>query len=240
MLFRSEKERMRGAMEDTQKTTLTHTLPGNPFRGFELLLKSRYLMYQALFFLLMTWIATIQYFLQADLISKAYSDLETRTLAFANVDLVVNVCSAAILILGISHVVRRFGVTFGLVITPITMALAFVAIFVSPTLFVVQAARSLQRITQYAIARPCREILFTVVDQQTKYKAKNVIDTTAYRFGDVSAAWMNAGLQSLGLGLAATGTLGVAAAGIWGFVALALGRSYERMRKNPQTVPADA
>ena len=69
----------------------------------------------------------------------------------------------------------------------------------------VQAARALQRISQYAIARPSREVLFTVIDQQSKYKAKNVIDTVVYRFGDLTAAWMQAGLRAGGFGYAGRG-----------------------------------
>ena len=94
----------------------------------------------------------------------------------------------------------------------------------------VQAARALQRISQYAIARPSREVLFTVVDQQSKYKAKNVIDTVVYRFGDLTAAWMQAGLRAGGFGLVGAMTVGVAVSAAWGFVALVLGRRYEALR----------
>lgn len=225
-----EKEQLRAFGFEAQNTTLDHNLPGNPFRGFELLLKSAFMMGQAAFILLMTWIATILYFLQTDLISQAYSAVERRTIAFADADLFVNICSAAILILGLGRVMRRFGVTASLVISPVIMVAACLGIVIAPTLFMVQAARALQRISQYAIARPSREVLFTVVDQQSKYKAKNVIDTVVYRFGDLSAAWMQAGLRAGGFGLvgAVAGGIGISAA--WGFVALALGRQYEALR----------
>lgn len=222
-----EKQQLREASEDTQKTTLDHALPGNPFDGFELLWKSAYMMGQAAFMLLMTWIATILYFLQTDLIARAYSVVEQRTIAFADVDLFVNICSALILIFGLSAVFRRYGVTASLVLSPLLMVVACAAIIVAPTLFMVQAARSLQRISQYAIARPSREVLFTVVDQQSKYKAKNVIDTVVYRFGDLTAAWMQAGLRAGGFGLIGAVALGVGVSVAWGFVAAGLGRRYE-------------
>jgi len=226
MLMR-EKQRLHERGFDAQNTTLDHNLPGNPFRGFELLLKSAYMMGQAAFMLLMTWIATILYFLQTDLISQAYSAVERRTIAFADVDLFVNICSAAILILGLGRVMRRFGVTASLVLSPVIMVAACFGIIAAPTLIMVQTARALQRISQYAIARPSREVLFTVIDQQSKYKAKNVIDTVVYRFGDLTAAWMQAGLRVGGFGLVGTVALGVGVSTAWGFVAVALGRRYE-------------
>jgi ATP:ADP antiporter, AAA family len=230
MLMR-EKEKLQAAAPDTQKTTLDHSLPGNPFRGFILLLRSRYMLGQAAFMLLMTWIATIIYFLQTDLIAKAYTAVESRTVAFADIDLVVNICSAVILIFGLSRVLQRFGVTAGLVLSPLIMVAACFGIVIAPTLFMVQMARSAQRISQYAIARPAREILFTVVDQQSKYKAKNVIDTVVYRFGDVTSAWMQAVLRAAGFGILGVVTLGIAVSAAWGFVAVVIGQSYESLRR---------
>jgi ATP:ADP antiporter, AAA family len=226
-LLMCEKKRLHAGGHDGQDSTLDHKLPGNPFRGFALLVRSAYMMGQAAFFLLMTWIATILYFLQTDLISQAYSAVERRTTAFADVDLFVNICSAVILTLGLGRVMRKFGVTACLVLSPAIMVAACFAILAAPSLIMVQTARALQRIAQYAIARPSREVLFTVIDQQSKYKAKNVIDTVVYRFGDLTAAWMQAGLRMGGFGLGATVALGVVISTGWGFVAIALGRRYE-------------
>jgi ATP:ADP antiporter, AAA family len=239
-LVMREKKKMRALVADTQKTTLDHNLPGNPLRGFELLFKSAYLMGQAAFFLLMTWIATILYFLQADLIVRAYSALERRTIAFADVDLYVNIGSALILIFGLGQILKRFGVTASLVLSPLLMIGACLAVLVSPSLFMVQVARSIQRISQYGVARPAREVLFTVVDQQSKYKAKNVIDTVVYRFGDLTAAWMQAGLRMGGFGLLGGVTFGVAISAAWGFVAIALGRRYEVLAGRDNAVTAAA
>jgi AAA family ATP:ADP antiporter len=226
-LLMREKMRLQRAGTGAQGTTLDHKLPGNPLRGFTLLLRSRYLMGQAVFFLLMTWIATLLYFLQADFIARAYSAVESRAIAFANIDLYVNICSALILILGQGWALRRFGVTASLVLSPVLMVGAFLALAFAPTFLVVQSARALQRISQYAIARPSREVLFTVVDQQSRYKAKNVIDTTVYRFGDLTAAWLQAGLRAAGLGVLAVAIFGAAVAAAWGVAALAIGRRYQ-------------
>jgi AAA family ATP:ADP antiporter len=224
-----EKEKLRALDERAQQTTLDHSLPGNPLRGFTLLLKSPFLLNQAFFMLLMTWIATIFYFLQTDYIARAFPGVESRAVAFADVDLFVNICSAIILIFGLGRVLQRFGVTASLLLTPVLMAGACLAIAIAPTFFLIQAARATQRISQYAIARPSREVLFTVVDQQSKYKAKNVIDTAVYRFGDLTSAWVLAGMRAAGFGLLGAMTFGIAVSSVWGVVALALGRRYHAL-----------
>jgi AAA family ATP:ADP antiporter len=79
-----------------------------------------------------------------------------------------------------------------------------------------QATQAQRRVTQYAIARPSREILFTVVEQESRYKTKNVIDLVFYRLGDLSSAWVLAGMRVTGLGMTAALILGVFTSGIWG------------------------
>lgn len=227
-----EKETLRALDCDTQQTSLDHRLPGRALDGFVLLFRSRYLLGQAIFFILMTWIATILYFLQADFIAKAYSAVESRTIAFADVDLIVNLCSAAVLLFGLARLMQNFGVTASLILSPILMLLACVVLAISPTFLIVQSARALQRISQYAIARPSREVLFTVLDQQSKYKAKNVIDTSVYRFGDLTSAWLQAGLRSLGLGLFAIIGFGVVVSSAWGLTAFIIGRRYETILRS--------
>jgi ATP:ADP antiporter, AAA family len=235
-----EKARLRTLSGEIQRTRLDHRLPGNALSGFKLLLHSRFMLGQAAFMVLMTWVATILYFLQTDFIAKAYADTARRTVAFADVDLFVNICSAIILIFGLGRVLRRFGVTASLLLTPILMAAACFGVIIAPTFFMVQTARALQRITQYAIARPSREVLFTILDQQSKYKAKNVIDTVVYRFGDLTAAWMQTGLRAAGLGLLSAVTVGVAVSAAWGWVAIGLGRRYEALRSERAAGAADS
>jgi AAA family ATP:ADP antiporter len=225
-----EKHRMQDLHEETQASTLNHHLPGHLLDGFRSLFTSSYLMNQALFILLMTWIATIGYFMQTDFIAREFSGLAARTQALADIDLGVNICSAVVLLFGLNRFILRFGVTASLVLNPILMAISFVLMAISPTLVMLQAMQGLRRVTQYAIARPSREICFTVVSQESRYKAKNVIDTVIYRLGDLSAAWVQAGMRALGFGFAGTLGLGLIASGIWGVAAWTLGQQYERRR----------
>jgi ATP:ADP antiporter, AAA family len=105
-----------------------------------------------------------------------------------------------------------------------------VLMVLSPTILMLQAMQALRRVTQYAIARPSREICFTVVEQENRYKTKNIIDVVVYRLGDLSSAWMQAGLRAFGLGLNATLGVGVLASGVWAVCAWTLGRQYEQRK----------
>jgi AAA family ATP:ADP antiporter len=225
-----EKRRLQEANEEAQPSSMDRKLRGSFLDGFKVLLTSSYQINQALFILLMTWIATIGYFLQTDLIAKAFADLASRTQALADIDLAVNICSAIVAIFGLSRMIARFGVTGSLVLNPILMAISFVLMVFSPTLLMLQAMQALRRVTQYAIARPSREICFTVVEQENRYKTKNIIDVVVYRLGDLSSAWMQAGLRALGMGLNGTLGVGVLASGIWAISAWTLGRQYEQRK----------
>ena len=225
-----EKRRMQEAREETQSSSMERRLHGNFFDGFRVLFTSGYQISQALFMLLMTWIATIGYFLQTDLIAKAFSDVASRTQALANIDLVVNICSAAIAMLGLARVIKWFGVTGSLVLNPILTAISFVLLALSPTLLMLQATQAMRRIIQYGVARPSREICFTVVEQENRYKTKNIIDVVVYRFGDLSSAWVQAGLRAIGFGLSGILGVGVVACGLWAVSAWSLGSQYERRK----------
>ncbi len=225
-----EKQRMLAHGAPVQSTSMDHALPGSALAGFRLLRESRYLQQQALFMLLMTWVATVAYFMQTEIIARHVSAMAARAVAIADIDLAVNIATALVLMLGLSRVVRRFGLTATLVLNPLIMIAAFGALLLAPTVAMVQWLQVVRRVTQYAIARPSREISFSVLDQDSRYKAKNVIDTTVYRFGDVTASMLQAGLRAAGAGLTGIVTLGMAAAALWGYAALGLGRRYESRR----------
>jgi len=209
-----------------QKTTLEKRLGGNPFDGFALIFRSRYLLMIALFLLLMTWISTVIYFQLGDLISKEFASRAARTQAYATIDLATNSIALLIQLFGTGRFVRKFGVTVGLLVNPVIMVIAFLAVAFSPVLLVLGSIQVVRRFSEYSIAKPSRDMLFTIVDQQAKYKAKNVIDTVVYRFGDLTSAWLSAAI--LPFGVAGLAIFGIVIAVIWFPVAFLLGRQYER------------
>ncbi len=225
-LLETEKRKLAGAQ--AQPTTLDRKLGGNPFDGFALLFRSRYLLMIALFLLLMTWISTVIYFQLGDLISKEFASRAARTQAYATIDLATNSIAVLIQLFGTGRFIRRFGLTTGLLINPVIMVLAFVAVVFSPVLLVLGAIQVTRRFSEYAIAKPSRDMLFTVVDQQAKYKAKNVIETVVYRFGDLTSSWVSAAV--LPFGVAGLAVFGIAIAVVWFPVAWLLGRQYEAVR----------
>ncbi|HEY6619909.1 MAG TPA: Npt1/Npt2 family nucleotide transporter [Steroidobacteraceae bacterium] len=225
-LMETEKRRLAAVDQDAQKTTLDHRLGGNPFDGFMLLFKSRYLLMIALFLLLMTWISTVIYFQLGDLISKDFVSRAARTQAYASIDLATNSIAVLIQLFGTGRFIRRFGVTTGLLLNPVIMVVAFLAVIFSPVLIVLASIQVVRRFAEYAIAKPSRDMLFTAVDQQAKYKAKNVIDTVVYRFGDLSSSWLSAAVLPYGVvGLA---IFGVVISAVWFPIAYLLGRRFER------------
>jgi AAA family ATP:ADP antiporter len=220
-----EKQRLLAAGVEVQRTSLDHRLRGNPFGGFMLLMQSRYLLLLALFLLLMTWISTIVYFQLGDLITKAFSSGDARTRAYGIIDLWTNSIAVIIQLFGSGRIIARFGVKAGLLLNPIIMVIAFLAIAFSPVLLILGGIQVVRRVAEYALAKPAREMLFTVVDQESRYKAKNVIDTVVYRFGDFSNAWVSSIIQPHGVtGLA---IFGVITSALWFPIAFLLGRQYE-------------
>ena len=227
-LLAKEKEKLLAHGGEVQKTTLNHRLGGNPLDGFLLLFRSPYLLLLALFLLLMTWISTIVYFQLGDLITKAFESKEARTQAYATIDLTVNSLAVLVQLFGTGRIIQRFGVQTGLLLNPIIMVIAFLAVAFSPVLMILGGIQIVRRVAEYAVAKPTREMLFTVVDQESKYKAKNVIDTVIYRFGDFSSAWVSAAVLPYGVtGLA---IFGVITSVVWFPVAYVLGKRYESVR----------
>ncbi len=228
ILLAGEKQRLLGSSSEAQRTTLDHRLGRNPFEGFSLLFRSKYLLLIALFLFVMTSVSTIVYVQLNDLIGHAFASREARTQAFARIDLAVNSLAVLIQLFGTGRIIQRLGVTAGLLLNPVVMAVAFVAVIFAPALLILGSIQVVRRVAEYAIAKPAREMLFTVVDQESKYKAKNVIDTVVYRGGDLLTAVASSAVLAYGLtGLA---VLGIAVSIVWFPIAYTLGRRYEEAR----------
>lgn len=200
---------------------------GKPLDGFRLFLASPYLMWIGFFLLLMTWVSTVVYIQLGDLITAAFSSREARTRAYALIDLAVNCSALFIQFFGTSRFVARFGVGTGLLLNPVIMLFACAAVAFSPVLLVLGGIQILRRVAEYAVARPAREMLFTVTDRESRYKAKNVIDTVIYRFGDVSSAWLSSLVHPYGVGGLAVFGAGISL--VWLYSARVLGLRYKAL-----------
>jgi AAA family ATP:ADP antiporter len=126
-------------------------------------------------------------------------DRATRTAFFADVELATGLATLAIQLFATSRLMRWLGVGVVLALLPAVQGAAMLGLTLAPSLAMAVAASASGRAATHALARPARELLFTAVAREDKYKAKNVIDTLIYRFGDFGSAWLHAGLLALGV-----------------------------------------
>jgi AAA family ATP:ADP antiporter len=205
---------------------------GNPFAGFKLFFSNPYLLAIALFIFLYTGISSFVYFELKNLLAD-FSRPE-RTAVWAQMDLAVNTLSIATGLFATGRIMSKFGMPVTIALVPVLICIGLIVIAISPVMAVVIGLQIVRRTGNYAVTRPAREMLFTRVDRETRFKAKPVIDIVAYRGGDTVMAWLFTGLtQGLGLGLASVALVGAGIAALWTLVALYLGRWFERDDKFP-------
>jgi AAA family ATP:ADP antiporter len=187
-----------------------------------------YLLAIGLFILLYTTIGSFVYFEQKNLLAE-YTRAE-RTQILAYVDWVVNVLTFSIGMFATSRIVTRFGMATTLALVPVFIVAGLVILAFAPILIVALALQVGRRAGNYAITRPAREMLFTAVDRETRFKAKPVIDIAVYRGGDAISSIAFAGLtDGVGLGLGAMAAIGAGIAAVWAMVGRRLGGLFARV-----------
>jgi len=205
-------------------------LGGNPFAGFRDFVSNPYLLGIGLFLFLYTIISTFVYFELKNMMTDL--DSVTRTQIWSGMDLAVNSLSIGTAFFVTGRLTTRFGLAWTLALVPLVIVAGLLVVALAPMLWVVVGMQCVRRAGNYSVTRPGREMLFTVVDRETRFKAKSVIDNVVYRGGDVIAAWAFTGLsQGLGLGLGALAMVGAGVAGLWALVGRYLGRRYEKVQK---------
>ncbi|MGX1186985.1 AAA family ATP:ADP antiporter [Pseudomonas sp. F-14 TE3623] len=213
---------------------------GSMLAGVTLILRSRYLMGLVLFMLLHTSAATLLYFEQGRIVAGSYADVASRTQFFAVVDLIVSALTLLFQLLLTAPLIRLIGIGGALVALPLATIMAFSAMALAPVPATVALAQGLRRAVEFAIVRPAREVLWTVVSREEKYKAKNVIETLVYRGGDAASGWLSAGLTALGAGFGLVAVVIMPFAGLWGWLCLWLARRQEQrasMNEQPGGIP---
>jgi AAA family ATP:ADP antiporter len=201
---------------------------GGAIDGLLMVVRSPYVAGITLWVSLLSVAATFLYFEQAAIVAAASDDPAVRTRIFASVDLAVGLLTLAVQFVATGKIIARFGVGPALALLPLVFMAGFAVLAVAPVLAVVIAFQALQRTANFAISNPAREVLFTVVARDEKYKAKNVIDIVAVRGADALGGWLITGLRALsmearGIAIAA---IALAAAGV--ALSVTLGRAQER------------
>ncbi len=210
---------------------------GGMFDGFRLILRSPYLAGIAAWVALLSLAGTFLYFIQIDVVRAASPDPATRTRIFAGMDLAANLMTIALQFVATGRLVRRIGAGPAAAILPAVFALGFVTLALAPGLAVIVVFQAIQRTANFAFSNPAREILFTSVERDEKYKAKSLIDTAVLRAGDVVWGWGFAGLRALGFGVSGIAAVAIPIMLGWLAIALALGRAQERRQNELQTRP---
>ncbi|SVC20528.1 uncharacterized protein METZ01_LOCUS273382, partial [marine metagenome] len=235
-----ERIKVSGSHNEEAQVDLTEqqVIGGNPFAGFQLFLKSPYLLGIGVFIFLYTGISTFVYFEIKNLLAGV--DEVLRTQIWAGMDWAVNFLAIGTAMFATGRIATRFGLAVTLALVPVVIVAGLLVVAMAPMIWVVVGLQVVRRAGNYAITRPGREMLFTVVDRETRFKAKPFIDIVVYRGGDMVTAWAFTGLtQGLGLGLGAVAAVGAGIAAIWAAVGGYLGRAYRQNHSEPEKKAAE-
>lgn len=203
-------------------------VPGNPFSGLTRVLRSTYLLALCLFVILLATVSTFLYFEQARLVAELFPSREEQVRVFGIIDFVVQAGALTAQLFITGRVAQKLGLRTLLAIVPALVCLGFIGLALAPTFAVLAGLMIVRRIGEYAFVRPGREMLFAPLDAETKYKAKNFIDTVVYRAGDAISGWAKSLLDMLGQGVLLVALVGAVCAAAWGVVGWYLGGKADR------------
>jgi AAA family ATP:ADP antiporter len=217
----------------------TEVIGGSVWEGAVHVFRSNYLLYACLLMLLHNLTSTFLYNGLAVLVDQHIVGFDERTSFFSYVDLIVQVMAFTLQFFITSRLVSQFGMSRTLMLVPFLLAGGFMILGSAMGLVLFAAVQVAQRSLNYGLLGPAKEMLFTVVDRETKYKSKNFIDTAVYRGSDVTASWIFKGLTTAGLSISQIAWVYLPILGLWGFGAWRLGRIYTQLRNQVEDVPAD-
>ena len=200
---------------------------GSMWAGVPLVLKSPYILGITLFVVLISAANTFLYFDQLRLVTDAFSDASARTRFFARLDWIVQSLTILSQLFLTGFIASRAGLVTLLSMVPIATAVAFGALAVWNTLPVVVVSIVTRRFGQFAFVRPGREMLWSALDNETKYKAKNFVDVPVYRAADALFAQFDKGIRAVGFGQQTIAIVGVVAAVVWAVNGWWLGRQHD-------------
>ncbi|MGM3390160.1 MFS transporter [Stutzerimonas stutzeri] len=213
-------------------------LPGNPFSGMTAVLRSPYLLGIAGFVVLLATVTTFLYFEQARLVAEHFPDRAAQVRVFGTIDFVVQAGALMSQLFITGRIAPKLGVRVLLAIVPLLMCAGFVGLALAPGFALLATLMILRRIGEYAFVRPGREMLFAPLDAESKYKAKNFIDTVVYRCGDAASGWAKSLLDMLGQGAGLAALIGAGCALLWAYLGWRLGQRVDNRPEPPELVNA--
>ncbi len=223
--------------ETRDREAAQRSVGGTSMAGITHVLRSPYLLGICLFMLLFTIGTTVLYFQQAEIVGARFADRESRTAFLANLDFYVQLLTVLAQLFISGRVIKWIGVGMTLAILPLVSVIGFSALGVWSSLSLFVAFTVIRRAGNYAFANPGREVLFSVIPPEDKYKAKNFIDTFAYRSGDQIGAWSYAAMSAAGLAVSSIALVAAPMSAVWLVVALWLGRRHTQLSKAELAMP---
>ncbi len=215
----------------TQNLDRGRPLGGNPFAGFMLVIRNPYLIGIMLFIVGVSAINTFLYFEQLQMVEEKFEELTKRTQIFASLDAIVQGMVVVSQLFLTGFIATRLGLTVLLVTIPIVMVFGLTVFALSGTFIVLAIAMVIRRWGEYAFIRPGREMLFSKVDKESKYKAKNLIDVAVYRIADAGFAQLKKFLEAIGLNGTAESLFTAGLAALWALNGWWLGRRHEKEKE---------
>lgn len=198
---------------------------GTSWEGLRDVIRSPYLLRIGLYLLCYTVTGTLLYFLQAGIVSGHFESPAARTQAFALIDLVTQTTTLVVQVFLTRRLLAVLGLGPTLAILPLIAAGAFLAVGIWPLFWVIVVAQGLRRSARYAVSKPAREVLYSVVERTEKYKAKAVIDTFVYRTGDVIGGGIQVLLGKVGATVLPVILVALPVTALWARLGLWLGRA---------------
>jgi len=204
---------------------------GSVWEGAVKVFQSRYLLLICLLMLSHNMVSVFLYNGLAVLVDQNIIGFAERTRFFSYIDLMVQVIAFALQFVITSRLVVYLGMPRTAILPPVLLAAGFVLLGSSMGIVLFAGVQVAQRALNYGLLGPVKEMLFTVVDREAKYKSKNFIDTVVYRGSDVTASWMFKGMLTAGLSLSQIAWLYLPLIAIWTFGAWKLGKVYVYLKE---------
>lgn len=231
--------RDREPLNATESVARSRPLGGSPFAGASAVLRSPYLLGIALFVLLLSTVTTFLYFEQARLVAATFPDRIDQTRVFGTIDTIVQTLAILTQLFITGRIAQRLGVGVLLVAVPIVVAGGFLWLAFAPVFAVFAVVMIVRRAGEYALVRPGREMLYTVVPAEDKYKAKNFIDTVVYRGGDAVSAWTKTLIDMIAQHPAVAAVIGAGVSLAWAATGGLLARKQSRLADEAARIAND-
>ncbi|MFV0680992.1 NTP/NDP exchange transporter [Ottowia sp.] len=228
-LSRWQRPHAHADIKTTDAIARQQVIGGGTLAGITHTLRSPYLLGIACFILLYSITSTFLYFQQASIVDAAFASRAERTAFFARIDLWVNALTLALQVLAVGRLTQWLGVMTVLCVLPLLSVIGFSVLGMASSTGLFVAVQVARRVSNFAFAKPAREVLFTHVPREDRYKAKNFIDTVVYRSGDQIGSWTYAGLMALGLGMSGIAWVAVPLSVLWVGLSVWLGRYPSRL-----------